>query len=250
MQINPPTNCPSCHSDLSFSGDILYCRNPECGSINQKRVEHFAKTMKIKGLGPAAIEKLGLSSILDVYSITLDEATHLLSSEKTAVKLLNEIEQSTAKKLNDVLPALGIPLIGNSATVKLAAVCSDIHDITEETCKAAGLGPKATTNLLDWLSDNNWYLFLPQNLIFDNTTSQSVSSKEVICISGKLTSFKTKSEAASELEKLGYTVKSSITKDVQILVNESGVESDKTKKARESGIRIVTNLRTFIMENN
>jgi NAD-dependent DNA ligase len=63
-----------------------------------------------------------------------------------------------------------------------------------------------------------------------------------VCISGKLTSFKTKAEATKALEQQGYTIKSSLTKDVTILVNESGVESAKTKKARESGITIVTDL--------
>jgi hypothetical protein len=39
-----------------------------------------------------------------------------------------------------------------------------------------------------------------------------------------------------------------LTKDVTILVNESGVESAKTKKARESGVEIITNLLDFIGE--
>jgi hypothetical protein len=33
-----------------------------------------------------------------------------------------------------------------------------------------------------------------------------------------------------------------LTKDVTILINESGVESAKTKKARDSGVQIITNL--------
>jgi NAD-dependent DNA ligase len=62
-------------------------------------------------------------------------------------------------------------------------------------------------------------------------------------------SYKTKAEATAELESLGYTVKSSLTKDVEILVNESGIESAKTIKARESGVEVITNLKTFILEN-
>ena len=52
----------------------------------------------------------------------------------------------------------------------------------------------------------------------------------------------------SKLQELGYVTKSSLTKDVTILVNESGVESAKTKKARESGVEIITNLLDFIGE--
>ena len=72
----------------------------------------------------------------------------------------------------------------------------------------------------------------------------------MVCISGKLKSFKTKAQASQALEQNGYTVKSSVTKDVTILINESGVESQKTQKARESGITIVENLLDFLGEKH
>ena len=218
--------------------------------MSRKRVEHFASTLKIKGLGPAAIEKLELSSPLDIYNLSLEDISEGLNSEKLAAKLLDEIEQSKSKQLNDVLPALGIPLIGKTATDKLSKICTDIESITEQTCSDAGLGPKATENLIDWLNDNDWYLFLPHDLSFGSTKTISQASKGTVCITGKLNSFKTKAEAQVELERLGYVVKSSITKDVTILVNESGKETTKTQKARESGVTVITNLKLFIMENN
>ena len=250
MQINIPTNCPSCNSSLALVNDLLYCRNPDCSSMSRKRVEHFATTLKIKGLGPSAVEKLELSSPLDIYNLSLDDITDGLNSEKLAIKLYDEIEQSKAKQLNDVLPALGIPLIGKTATDKLSKVCSDIESITVESCNEAGLGPKATENLIDWLEDNDWYLFLPHILSFESTKTTSHESKGIVCITGKLNSFKTNAEAQVELEKLGFIVKSSITKDVTILVNESGRETTKTLKARESGSTSVTDLKKFIGDIN
>jgi hypothetical protein len=41
-------------------------------------------------------------------------------------------------------------------------------------------------------------------------------------------------------------VKSSLTKDVNFLVNESGIESAKTRTAQERGITIITNLKDLI----
>lgn len=218
--------------------------------MSQKRVEHFASTLKIKGLGPAAVEKLELSSPLDIYNLSLQDITDGLNSEKLAAKLFEEIEQSKSKQLNDLLPALGIPLIGKTATEKLSKVCTDIESITDQTCTEAGLGPKATENLMTWLNENDWYLFLPHDLSFGSTKVVNQASKGVVCITGKLVSFKKKAEAQVELEKLGYSVKSTITKDVTILVNESGVETAKTQKARDSGVIIITDLNAFIMENN
>lgn len=249
--IEAPTNCPSCDHTLEWSNDQLYCRNAECGSTLHKKVEHFATTMKIKGLGPSTIAKLNLSSILDVYLLDADEIENAIGSEKVAVKLFEEIELSKTRSLNVVLPAFGIPLIGKTATDKLSKVCSDIEDIDEETCKLAGLGEKATYNLLSWLDDNDFYLFLPFSMKFDKLAiANPDSTSGVVCISGKLNSYATKQEAQLELEQLGFTVKSSMTKDVTILVNESGKETSKTQKARESGITIVTDLKKFIGDIN
>ena len=250
--IQAPTNCPSCDSTLEWSNDQLYCRNPNCLASTYKHIEHFATTLKIKGMGPSTVAKLNLSSILDIYQLTLDEMIESLGSEKLAVKLFDEIELSATRPLNAVLPAFGIPLIGKTATDKLSKVCSDIYDIDEETCKLAGLGEKATHNLVEWLEREDIYLYLPFDLKFEVASNKPIadSSRGVVCISGKLNSYSTKQEAQTELEQLGFTVKSSMTKDVTILVNESGRETSKTQKARESGITIVTDLKKYIGDIN
>ena len=71
-------------------------------------------------------------------------------------------------------------------------------------------------------------------------------NRGIVCITGKLKSFQTKAKAGTALVNLGYIVKSNLTKDVTILVNESGIESAKTKQARESGIEIVTDLESYL----
>jgi hypothetical protein len=65
-----------------------------------------------------------------------------------------------------------------------------------------------------------------------------------------LTSYKTKADAKRDLERYGYRVKDTLTKDVTILVNESGIASSKTKSAETKGIKIITNIKTLIGENN
>lgn len=247
MRIQPPINCPSCNYPLEWINDNLYCKNPNCVATAQKLVEHFAKTLKIRGLGPASIEKLEINSIQEIYEIDIPYITVCLGSVKLAVKLFDEINKSKQEPLNTVLPAFGISLIGKSATDKLSIVCDSIFDIDEQICRSAGLGPKATENLMNWLiEDFENYVHLPFSFKFDKEPS---GNKGVICISGKLSSFKTKKEAAKVLKLLGYVVKDSMTKDVTILVNESSRETDKTRKARESGVTIINNLKTFIEEN-
>jgi DNA ligase (NAD+) len=249
MKIEAPSNCPSCDSVLVWRNDTLFCINTDCSATSFKRIEHFAKTLKIKGLGPAAIQKLELNSINDIYTLTVPYMTVCLSSEKMAVKLFEQIEKSKNAQLNTVLPAFGIPLIGKTATEKLSQVCDSIDDLSYDICAKAGLGPKASENLMNWYyKEFPKYWDLPVSFEFNKKPSVQ-QTKGVICISGKLNSYKTKAEASSVLESLGYEVKSSITKDVTILVNESGRETDKTVKARNSGIQIVNNLKQLVEGN-
>jgi DNA ligase (NAD+) len=249
ITIEAPTKCPSCSGVVEWVKDQIYCRNASCPAQSSKKVEHFAKTMKIKGLGPATIAKLCLVDIVEIYTYTEDDIAGGLGSVKLAEKLLLEIENSTKASLNRLLPAFSIPLVGNSAAKKLAAVCDSIFDIDATTCKQAGLGEKTTNNLLEFI-DYNYDLISELPFSFNFEKPRSSGSNGIVCISGRLKSYKTKAEATGILESLGYTVKASLTKDVTILINESGVESAKTQKARTSGITIVTNLKDFIGEIN
>ena len=246
--ITAPDICPSCGQSLEWENQLLYCRNTLCGDQSSKKIEHFAKTLKIKGLGPAAINSLFLESINDIYAISEYEIVDLLGSQKLGQKLFTEIENSVKAPLNILLAAFSIRLIGKTASEKLSAVCESIHDINEDSCAEAGLGPKATESLLDWIEEEYPLLDIPHSFAFDKPVSRTNAG--VVCISGKLKSFKTKAQATEALEQHGYTVKSSVTKDVTILVNESGVESQKTTKARESGVTIVENLLDFLGETN
>ena len=245
--IQPPTNCPSCDSTLVWVKDQLYCESTTCPAKSFKQLEHFAKTLKIKGLGPSTIEKLDIVSINDIYDLPLEYITVQLGSEKTAVKLAAEIERSKTEPLNTVLPAFGIPLVGRSVTEKLSKIVVDIFEINDYTCKEAGIGPKATENLLNWIENHfDDYSHLPFSFEFSNEIRSTGAG--VVCITGKLKSFPTKAAAKAALESQGYSVKDSITKDVTILVNESGVETLKTKKAADDGVRIVTNIHDLIGE--
>ena len=93
-QIIPPTNCPSCMTELVWEKDQLFCHNTNCSGKTSKKIEHFAKALKIKGLGPRTVQKLKIDSIFDLYELPLEIMIEALQSEKLAVKLHREIENS------------------------------------------------------------------------------------------------------------------------------------------------------------
>ena len=246
-EIIPPTNCPSCNDDLVWEKDQLFCHNTKCSGKTSKKIEHFASTLKIKGLGPRTVDKLQLIDYFDLYEMPLETMIDALQSEKLAVKLYREIKASKTVDLVQLLPAFSIKLIGRSASAKLCSVIKHIDDIDEQTCEEAGLGPTATQNLLDWYYEE--YTNGLDRLPFSwKTTVQPKAQtiQGIVCISGKLKSYKTKAAATQVLEKMGYLVKSSLTKEVNILVNESGIESAKTRAAQDRGVKIITNLKEII----
>ena len=245
--IKAPEVCHTCGFKLVWEVDLLYCRNESCSAQLSKKIEHFAKTLKIKGLGPKTIEKLALGNFHEIYLLDEEWISYALKSEKLAKSLMEQIELSKTVTLNTLLPAFSIPLIGKTATDKLSKVIDTIYELTEDKCIEAGLGPTARENLMLWYEtefcDNLYHL--PFSFKFEKIARIKVGV-EVVCISGKLSSFKTKAEATDALVAKGYYVKPNLTGNVDILVNESGIESLKTKKARESGIMIVTNLLEFL----
>ena len=251
--INAPSHCPACGSLLEQVKDELYCRDPSCGAQSLKRLEHFCKTLKIKGFGPATLRKLEVSSIPEFFEAVQEEddlVERLGCSEPVAKKLYNEIVIAVANtELSSLLASFSIPLIGRSKAVDVAAQVANIWEIDEEACLRAGLGPKATEHLLSWLEDDfqrGGYSTLPFSFQSSSRKSIEKETKGTICISGRLNTFKTKAEAKQALEEKGYIVKDSLTKDVTLLVIESGIESAKTKQARETGVPITENLKEIL----
>ena len=250
MRIEIPTNCPCCSYKLELVNDQLFCRNQACSAQLEKKVEHFCKTLGIKGMGSKTIEKLQLADITELYYLDQDQVCSAVNSERVGLKLLAEIDRSRGADLATVLSAFSIPLIGRTASTKLCSVVNHVDEINQATCKQAGLGDKATQNLLSWLETEFCEIrqFLPFSFRAEQTSGTTISGKN-ICITGKLSSFKTKAEAYKQLEQLGYTVVESVTKTTNYLVDEEDKSSTKRKKAETLGIKIITNLDTFIKEN-
>ena len=245
--IKPPTHCPTCSTELIWEKDQLFCYNPDCSGKTTKKIEHFAKTLKIKGLGPKTVEKLKIGTFFDLYELPLEMIIDALQSVKLAFKLNREINASKRVDLVDLLPAFSIKLIGTTASQKVCEKIDSLLELNEKVCSEAGLGPKAIENLLDWFYEEwtNGYDRLPFSWK-TKVQKRTEETKGIVCISGKLKSYRTKAAAKTVLEKMGYLVKNSLTKDVTILINESGIESAKTQAARERGVQIITNLKEIL----
>jgi len=248
MKIQIPTHCPCCNYPLELINSQLFCRNQACDAQLLKRVEHFCKTMGIKGMGTKTIEKLELADITELYYLDVDQLAKQLGSQKIAEKLISELDRSRSANLQQVLASMSIPLVGNTASIKICSVVNHISEINIETCKKAGLGDKVTQNLLNWLETEfpEMKEFLPFS--FQSEIPIVNTNNKNVCITGKLSSFKTKAEAYKILVNNGFNITESVTKTTDYLVDEEGNSSTKRKKADELGIKIITNLNNFLRE--
>lgn len=238
MKIEILTHCPVCNSELVRINDQLFCQNNLCDAKAFKGIIHFVKALKIKGLGEKTIEKLNLDSINSIYYLSKESIINELG-DKLGNKLYDEIEKSKEVPIDKFITGFGIPLIGKSAAEKLAQHTDSIWNITEEICKMAGLGDKATYNLLDWILHNEInYKDLPIKMIkVDKKPDASLK----VCITGKLDNFKSRDAAKQYLKDYGIEVVSSVSSNINYLVCDvNGSTSSSIKKAEKLNISIIT----------
>lgn len=256
MKIEAPKGCPSCSALLYQVNDQLFCpNNIDCPAQTSKRVQAFTKSLKIKGFGEAAIEKLELTDPSQLLDLKVADYLQAGFSEHMAAKLQGVIEDRINQGItpSEFIAAMSIPLIGDTAARKLQV--PSIDGITTEVCKSSGLGDKATTNLMQWviqswpLYKDGWGSKLKQPTV---TTIKSQSTGVTVCITGKLNDYTSRDAAALYLQSLGVTVKDSVTKAVNYLICEDGkTTSSSYKKASETNIPIITikNLEEIINVN-
>lgn len=235
-----PTNCPSCNTKLNRINDQLFCPGTSCPAKAGKSVEGYCKSMRIKGFGSKTIEKLGLSSILDLYSLKLDYASDIVG-EKTAQKLISEVDAKREVDFGEYVGSLGIPLIGTVAGRKITQSSLNSWDDLLQ-CDDL-LGNKATSNLVDWsLSYEGSFIIEGTHVTFTKKTEKkpTQSNGKTVVITGKLADYKNRAEASAYLKSLGYDVKGSVSKNTNFLIVEDGSTSSKTKTANDLGIPILT----------
>ena len=238
IEIEIPTTCPSCSSDLETVHSQLFCRNKDCPAQSTKKVEAFVKKMRIKGLGPASISKLGIVRPIEIYETHLDTYVEVLG-EKIGHKIFDEVQNSRVSTFATFLSALSIPLIGDTASKKIATVINSF----DEMCDTINfpIGEKALDNLWDWFESNVIVLDFEKYFQFQVAINvQVIQDKGNVCITGKLNDFSNRAKAKEFLEEHGYTVTTGVSGKTDYLVCEDGSNSSKNKKAESLGISIVS----------
>ena len=206
------------------------------GNINSSKVlEHFIKTLDIKGLGPASIKKMGLTHPVDLFE---DQNWNLLGVN--GAKVQAEIERTKTKPYDLVLASLGMSGVGKRASKLILSKIPAFRNLRDiETVDIKGIGPSTIESVLSWLDENEeWVLTLPLQLEQNVTVEEVVGTPaRKICITGKLDM--TRNQLGDILEKLGFKVTNTVTKDCYALITGGDTTSSKYKKANTMGISVI-----------
>jgi len=164
----PPTNCPSCGSQVERApGEVAwYCLNAACPAQLTRNIENFASrsAMDIAGLGEQIVAQLVQSGLVknlpDLYRLTKDQLLTLDKfGDKKADNLLAAIQASKSQSLQRLIIGLGIKGVGEVAARKLAQKYGNLdalsHATLDELQQLEGVGPNLAQSIVEWFQLEN-----------------------------------------------------------------------------------------------
>ena len=260
--IDIPKECPVCGGLTEEVGDldtrVLKCTNPSCEGKVINKLDHFCgkKGLDMKGISKATLEKLvdwgWIDSIIDIFELEQYKAEWIQKpgfGVKSVEKILNSIDSSRKCDLNQFICALGIPLIGNTASKALQEAFQKwnefIYAVDEyfDFSVLPNFGMEMHNNIINF--DYREARFIADNYIqfndYEEVKSGSDLAGKTFVITGKLTQFKNRDEIKAKIESLGGKVTGSVSKNTDYLINND-VEStsSKNKTAKSLGIPILS----------
>ena len=258
--------CPSCGSEV-FHGEgevMYYCTNAACPAQLQEHLQHFASrtAMDIRGIGEsfsAAILNAGLvKDVADVYTLKAQQIADMeRMGEKSAAKLISQIEKSKTRPLARIIFALGIRHIGEEMAERLVKRFNSFDELAaasyEELTAVPTIGPKIAESIIAFFKVGR------NKLIIDKLKSAGVQlaqeappksedlslNGQEFVITGKLQSF-SREEAEEKIKALGGTAKSDVTQKTNYLVVGEDPGS-KVARAQALGIKRLNERELLIM---
>lgn len=254
-KIEAPEHCPICESILEREEGLvdLKCINKHCPGKIQGEMEYFVSRdgMNISGLGGRILEKLlslhYLENVSDIYSLKekREELEQLDKMGKKSIEnLLSSIEESKKTSYDKVLYALGIPFVGKVAAKLLAKESKNILKLQtmteEELQQIEGVGEKMARSIVDFFQ-NETKKQLIKNLMdiglcftlkdgVEVSTETKIWQGKTFLVTGTLSKY-TRAELQENIEKLGGTNLSSVTKKLDYLIvgEKAGSKLEKAK---------------------
>lgn len=251
IEIQRPTTCPECSSELLDEGTLIKCQNLDCPSIVINSIIYFASKncLNIDGLGNKIVEILvkekKIYDILDLYSLKYEDLENLEGfKEKKINNLLNAIEKSKNSPLNRVINGLGIEHIGEVASKQICLEFGlNVINIDYDSLVALdGIGEQMANSFCKFMKVNK-EIVEKLITIINPTVEEKVEVEENI-FKGKTmvltgTMSVSRGDIKNKLEALGAKISSSVSKKTDYVVYGEDAGS-KYDKAIELKVAVLT----------
>jgi DNA ligase (NAD+) len=254
-----PTHCPVCGSlaereegeaDHRCSGGLF------CSAQRKQALWHFAhrRAMDIEGLGDKLVDQLvdsgQVKSLADLYHLKLEDVAQMeRMAEKSAVNLLQALEQSKPTTLGRFLFSLGIRHVGEATAKELARHFGQLDAIMaaseEALLQVADVGPVVAHSIHTFFKQphnrevvqalRDAGVYWPEGEALAPT--EMPLAGVTVVLTGTLQSMG-RDEAKEKLEALGAKVASSVSKKTHYVV--AGAEAgSKLEKAQAFGVPVL-----------
>lgn len=257
------THCPECGSPLAReTGEAAwYCPNHyHCPPQIKGRIEHFIgrKAMNIDGLGSETIDLLFRNGLVrDVSDLYRLEAWQLATlerlGEKSAAKIIEQIQGSTRVPYPRVLFALGIRFVGETVAKVLCRAFPSIDALSQagETAlmETPEIGPRIARSVIDFFADDTNRALIERlrnvglTLQADSDTAPTASGGALsglsFVISGTF-AIKSRDELKQLIEQHGGKNLSSVSAKTNYLVAGQNMGPAKLATAEKLGVKIIS----------
>lgn len=256
-----PAFCPSCKGPVYRSEEEAAhkCLNHfNCPEQAIARIKHYASrdAMDIEGLGDALVKQLYdnnlVKKISHLYDLKKEDLVNLeRMGEKSAQNLLDAIEKSKKRPLQNLIYAFGINFTGKGTAKRLVHVYNNLEDIMaasqSELEAIEDIGPAVASSIKAYFEDyRNRILILRLKEVGVNfcqessiaSTSHSFFQGKSFVITGTLSTMGRK-DAQAMIEARGGEVKSSVSSKTDYVITGEAPGS-KLNKAEKLNIKILS----------
>ena len=267
IKISAPTACPFCGSPVVKQlkdGAHLYCSNKNCKERLLQQLNYFVtkQCMNIDGLSEKTLRKLQDAGLVnywyDLYSLTFDSCVNAGLGNKTALKLIDELQKSrTSVPAENVLMALGIPMIGKVAAHDLLTEFGSIKEIENAVNSIQAdnsnkvnqiikvIGEAAAQSLISYFKENKEELqYVYTYLTYTSVASETVSASNkleglTILATGTLQNF-TRDGIKESVIANGGKYASGVNGKLSFMIVGQAAGSSKIDKANKLGIKMIS----------
>ena len=260
-----PEICPVCGqpTEIRQVNDVqsLYCNNPSCAAKKIKSFTLFVSrdAINVEGLSESTLEKFlargFLHEFADVFKLNRyeQEITQMEGfGEKSYSNLIQNIENARNTTLPRIIYGLGIENIGvANAKILCRHFQYSIEALREATVEELsdidGIGDVIAGSIYDFFhnkekADQLDHLLQEVNIAHEavDESAQTLTGMSFV-ITGTLEHYENRNALKDEIETRGGKVTGSVTGKTTCLINNDLTsQSSKNKKAKELGIRIIS----------